>query len=166
MHLCQTLVFRFKRYTSHPKERTFISTNAYSSDRAVESEEQELFGMGKWKQQPCELLQQHTGKPPKHRRFAKIQVPGRSYYSGTDSLIRVLINRECEAVRPMSWRWWSSAAAILLSGGYYMYLHSRCAKKNYCRWSKQRPVINDVVAPVNSKAAVPYPGRWQQNWIG
>jgi transmembrane sensor len=137
------------------KERILYLLNAYSSDRAVESEEQELFA---WVNESNnhELLQQHIRKLIVQNTADE---PIRSVDWGhlCEQILDKSVNQqEREAVRPISWRRWSSAAAIiLLSGaGVYMYLHHAAPKKIIATEVKQRPVINDVAAPVNSKAVL------------
>jgi transmembrane sensor len=137
------------------RERILYLLNAYSSDRCVESEEQELFA---WVNESSnhELLQQHIQKLIEQYN-AEEPIRSVDWEHLCEQILHNSINEQPHTVvRQMPWLRWSSAAAvILLSGvGIYLYLHHPSPKKTIATEVKQKPVINDVPAPVNSKAVL------------
>jgi transmembrane sensor len=135
------------------KERILYLLDAYSSDRAVEAEEQELFAWAN-ENRNHELLQEHIQKLIEE-------------YNSREPVHSVDWERLCEqildrtnaqephlVVRRISWFRWSAAAAVILlfGSGVYLYSNHFSSKKIITAATTQKPVINDVPAPANSKA--------------
>jgi len=137
------------------RERILYLLNAYSSDRAVEAEEQELFA---WVNESSnhELLQEHIQKLIEQDNSEE---PIRSVdweHLCEEIFDKSNIQKKHSVVRKMIWLRRSSAAAIifLFGAGVYLYLNQPSPKKIVAAKVTQKPVTNDVPAPVNSKAVL------------
>ena len=137
------------------RERILYLLNAYSSDRAVEAEEQELFA---WVNESSnhELLQEHIQKLIEQDNSEE---PIRSVdweHLCEEIFDKSNIQKKHSVVRKMIWLRRSSAAAIifLFGAGVYLYLNQPSPKKIVAAKITQKPVTNDVPAPVNSKAVL------------
>lgn len=137
------------------KERILYLLDAYSSERAVEAEEQELFA---WvnENRNHKLLQEHIQK------LIEQYNSGEPVHSvdwerlGEQILNKTIPQKPHSVVRRISWLRWSSAAAIILlfGSGVYLYLNHSSPKKIIAGVARQKPVNNDVPAPANSKAVL------------
>lgn len=137
------------------KERILYLLDAYSSDRAVEAEEQELFA---WvnENRSDELLQEHIQKLIEQYNSEE-PVYSVDWARLREQILNKTITQKPSSVGPrISWLRWSSAAAIILlfGSGVYLYLNHPPAKKIAVTAAKQKPVINDVAPPVDSKAVL------------
>jgi transmembrane sensor len=138
---------------SPSKERILYLLNAYSSDSAVEAEEEELFA---WvnESRNHELLQQHIQKLIDQDNSEEPIHSVNWEHLCEQILDKSFIHKQHSVIRKFSWLPWSSAAAIilLLGTGVYLYVNHPSPKKTFGTAIKQTPLINDVPAPVNSKA--------------
>lgn len=137
------------------KERILYLLNTYSSDRANEAEEQELFA---WVNESSnhELLQQHIQK------LIDRYTPEEAAHSVDwehlceQILDKSIIQKKRAAIYKISWFRWASAAAIVLlfGAGAYVYLNDPFPKKNMASLPGKKQLVNDVPAPVSSKAVL------------
>jgi len=137
------------------RERILYLLNAYSSHKAVEAEEQELFA---WinESHNHDLLQQHIEKLIEQYNSKESITPVDWEHLYEQILDKCVIQKQDSVVHQMSWlRWFTAAAIILLFGaGAYLYLNSSSAKKDIATKAKPKPVINDVPAPANNRAVL------------
>jgi ferric-dicitrate binding protein FerR (iron transport regulator) len=136
------------------KERILYLLNTYSGDTANEAEEQELFA---WVNESSnhELLQQHIRKLIDQYEPGEIIHPADWEYLCEKILDKSIVQKKHTIHKISRLRWSSAAAIILLSGaGVYLYLNQPSSKTNITTVITQKPVNNDVPAPVNSKAVL------------
>ena len=137
------------------KERILYLLDAYSGNRAVEEEEQELFA---WVNENSNhgLLQQHIQKLIEefHSDEPVHSVDWDQLYE--QILDKCAIQKKQPVIRRLPWfRWAASAAIVLLSGiALHLYIDQPSLKKVAATETNRKPAINDVPAPLHSKAVL------------
>jgi transmembrane sensor len=136
------------------KERILYLLNAYSNNKAIEAEEQELFA---WVNETDnhDLLKRHIRKVIEQS-DSNQPVCNVDLDHLYDHILGKSVNLKPEpALYQMSWVRWSAAAIIILFGAVaYLYMNQSSAKKIIAAKVAPKRMVNDVPAPAGSKAVL------------
>ncbi|MEP7143694.1 MAG: FecR domain-containing protein [Ferruginibacter sp.] len=133
------------------KERIIYLLNTWSNDEATEAEQQELFAWVRESGNEALLLMHIQKLIEQHNPIDQIHpVDWDLLYEQV--LNKCITPKQHSPVRRISWLSWSAAAVIIILLGTSAYLYYPSSKKEIAAKTIQQPVIQDVSAPVKSKA--------------